>query len=76
MARQTEKLKTEIEKKNEVNKTVDVGLPKNEKRLMKDCVNMKLREKMQTSESEGVSSGKVGKGKQPQAAMDVSDDGN
>ncbi|KAK3108681.1 hypothetical protein FSP39_013226 [Pinctada imbricata] len=73
VSKQTEKLKTEIEKKNEESKTTETGLPENEKRLMKDCVNMRLKEKMQTAESD-VAMATKGKGATGKTKMEISDD--
>lgn len=76
VAKQTTKLKEEIQKINEKNTDVSSELPNDETRLMKDCVNMALKTKMSAK-----GSGANGENSKPKAGtssgqMEVSDEDN
>ena len=78
VAKQTMKLKEEIQKNNENNTTDGTEndeLPDNEKRLMKDCVNMALKTKMSaTGSSKGESSQPKAGGSSSNMDVTVEDD--
>ncbi|XP_033761889.1 zinc finger protein 622-like isoform X2 [Pecten maximus] len=76
VVKQTIKLKDEVQKNNEKNseKSTSSDLPENEKRLMKDCVNMARKTKLSHSQSSSQPEASESKKSKPGSKMEVSDD--
>ncbi|XP_069111327.1 cytoplasmic 60S subunit biogenesis factor ZNF622-like isoform X2 [Argopecten irradians] len=76
VTKQTSKLQDEVQKNNEKNteKSTHTDLPENEKRLMKDCVNMARKTKLSHSQSSSQAREAVtSKNNKPDSKMEVSD---
>ncbi|OWF39060.1 zinc finger protein 622-like [Mizuhopecten yessoensis] len=73
VAKQTVKLKDEVQKNNEKNteKSIPSDLPESDKRLMKDCVNMARKTKLSQSSKMEASASKKSR---PEEGMEVPDD--